>query len=399
MLTTDFAVAGAGIVGLQIALELRRRHPDCSVALLEKEPEPGLHASGRNSGVLHAGFYYGADSLKARFTLVGNRRMKEYCAAHGIPVRNSGKLVVARGPADLAGLDELRRRGRANGVPLEEVDERAAREVEPRARTHERALFSPETATVDPARVMAALAEEARAAGVRVLCGCPALGRDAAGRLRTPGGAVDAGFVVNAAGLHADRLARAFGFAPHYRILPFKGLYLHSDEPPGALRTNVYPVPDLAYPFLGVHFTLTVDGHAKIGPTAVPCLWREQYAWLGRPSLRDAAETAPLLLSLLARGGFDFRRLAAEELRKCRRRYVVARAAELLEGVEERHYRRWGTPGIRAQLLDLRTRTLVMDFRLEGDARSMHVLNAVSPAFTCSAPFAVYVCDQIDAAA
>ncbi len=205
----------------------------------------------------------------------------------------------------------------------------------------------------------------------------------------------EAGYIVNAAGLYADQIARQFGFSERYCILPFKGLYLYSDEPPGAPRTNIYPVPDLRNPFIGVHFTVTNEGKAKIGPTAIPALWREQYGGVSRFSLAEFIEITGRGLSLL---GNEFRRLAVEEVKKYSRPRMVKLAGELVEGVRLEQYSKWGKPGIRAQLLDIRKRRLEMDFVLEGDDRSMHVLNAVSPAFTCSLPFSQYVCDRIEKA-
>ncbi len=393
--TCDFLVVGGGVMGLTLALDLARRHRGEKIQLLEKEAEVGLHASGRNSGVLHAGFYYTADSLKARFCRAGNLRMHEYCDANGIAINRCGKLVVARNAGELASLDELKRRGDANGVPLELIDERAARSIEPRVRTFERALWSPTTSTIDPRPVMAALRDDAARAGIDVRTGVAYLGRR--GRdVVSSAGPISTGYLVNAAGLYADRIARDFGFARRYQILPFKGLYLYSDEPTGSLRTNVYPVPDLRNPFLGVHFTVTADGHAKIGPTAIPCLWREQYELFSNFDAGEAAQVAGASLGLLLRAGFDFRGLAREEIRKYDRRYLIAQAAELLEGMRPDQWTRWGRPGIRAQLLDVEQRTLVMDFHTEGDDASYHVLNAVSPGWTCSFPFAEHVGDLID---
>jgi len=392
--TCDFLVVGGGVVGLSIARELKRRRPKASVVLLDKEAGPDRHASGRNSGVLHAGFYYTADSLKARFTRAGNLAWTEYCRARGLPLRACGKLVVATKPEDLPALDELLRRGKANGVPVEEVDAKAARELEPRARTLGRALWSPSTASVDPGACVAALAEDAAREGVRLRWSDAYLGRRGSA-VRTAGGDVDAGFVVNAAGLYADAVARDFGFSERYRVLPFKGLYLRSEEPAGAFRTHVYPVPDARNPFLGVHFTVTVDGHVKIGPTAIPALWRENYGGLAGFSAAELGEIVLRQAGLFFGAGFDFRRLAWEEVRKNSRRVMVGLAAALADGVRSEDYRRWGAPGIRAQLVDVTTRTLVMDFVLEGDARSLHVLNAVSPGFTCAMPFAAYVADRL----
>ena len=270
------------------------------------------------------------------------------------------------------------------------------------------------------------------------------------------------GFVVNCAGLYADRIARDFGFSRRYRILPFKGLYLESPEPPESLRCHIYPVPSKTNPFLGVHATVKPDGHWKIGPTAIPALWRENYSGLARFDAGELAEVAFLQLSLLFGSGFDFRRLAWEEIRKQSRRRLVALAGELVtvplpagkvgehrspgegalaagsplsnwRGGERVRSWGWGTPGIRAQLVALRAprprpsprgegqTSLVDDFVLEGCAHSapsyergarnpresgepdhlcsLHVLNAVSPAFTCCLTFAKLVADRIEASA
>lgn len=395
-MTTDFLVIGGGVIGLNIARELRRTFGGASVHLLEKESECGLHASGRNSGVLHAGFYYTPDSLKAQFTWRGNRLLTAYCEARSIPINRCGKLVVARGEADHSGLDELLRRGRANGIPLEELSEKEAKSIEPRVKTCERALFSPATSTVDPTLVMQAMKQDALVEGVKVHCGVGYV-KCVADRVMTTNGSYQARYVVNAAGLYADRVARDYGFSRKYRILPFKGLYLYSDEPDGAIRTNIYPVPNLKNPFLGVHFTVGVGGKVKIGPTAIPAFWREHYGGLSNFHLDELVEVAARGVGLLANSNFDFRSLAVEEMSKYSRAKMVSLASDLVDGVELRQFRRWGKPGIRAQLVDIERRKLEMDFVLEGDGRSMHVLNAVSPAFTCGLPFAAHVCAQIKA--
>jgi len=346
--------------------------------------------------VLHAGFYYTPDSLKAKFTRLGNERLTAYCEQKGIALNRCGKLVVAKDAADLPSLDELLRRGRANGIALDELTEAEARKIEPRVKTHERALFSPRTSTVNPLPVVKAMQADAQHEGVTIGLGNGYLERHARG-VRTNEGLMEAGYVVNAAGLYADRIALDYGFSEKYRILPFKGLYLYSDEPAGAFRTNIYPVPDLRNPFLGVHFTITADGKAKIGPTAIPAFWRENYLGFANFKLGELLEVAGRGFGLLTNAQFDYRRLAAEEIAKHSRKKMVSLAGVLAHGVREQNYRKWGRPGIRAQLLDVTKRKLEMDFVLEGDGRSMHVLNAVSPAFTCSLPFADCVCDRIEA--
>ncbi len=392
----DFLIIGGGVIGLNIARHLRRLYPGSSVHLLEKEADCGLHASGRNSGVLHAGFYYSPDSLKAKFTWQGNRLLTEYCESKGIPLNKCGKLVVAKDQTDLAGLDELARRGKLNGIPLESISEAEAKTIEPRVKTYERALFSPATSTVDPTLVMEAMKKDALKEGVQIHCGVR-YQKSSNNRVETTAEAFDVGYVVNAAGLYADRIAREFGFSEQYRILPFKGLYLYSSEPPKAIRTNIYPVPDLKNPFLGVHFTVAASGKIKIGPTAIPGLWREHYGGMANFSWNELVEVALRGMGLLVTSNFDFKTLAMREITKYSKATMVSLASQLAEGIRPEHYHTWGKPGIRAQLVDIKKRKLEMDFVLEGDKHSMHVLNAVSPAFTCSLPFSEYVCQQITA--
>jgi L-2-hydroxyglutarate oxidase LhgO len=277
---------------------------------------------------------------------------------------------------------------------LERVTAAEAREIEPRVRTHDRALFSPSTATVDPAQVVEAFVEEAKNAGVEVRSGVAYLGLES-GVVSTSEGRIETGYLINAGGLYADRLARSFGFAERYRILPFKGMYLQADPSAPPLRTNVYPVPDLAMPFLGVHFTVKVDGGVTVGPTAIPAFWREQYRGFKRFNLGEFIQIARLEGRMFAGNRAKFRSIAMRELPKYYKRYLVRRAEALVDGVWPSHFRRWGPAGIRAQLVDVERYVLVTDFVVEGDDRSFHVLNAVSPAFTCAMPFAEYVLDEI----
>ena len=394
MISTDFLVIGGGVIGISIARELKRKFADQTVTLLEKEAEVAQHASGRNSGVLHAGFYYTADSLKAKFTRQGNIAMHEYCKAKKLKLNPCGKLVVAKDEREVPVLDTLLERGRANGVPLEKIPVEDAKKIEPRVKSHRYALWSPSTASVDPLEVTLEMKKDAAAEGVAIRTGVAYLGRRG-GTLRTTAGDVQAGYVVNSAGLYADKIALDFGFSAHYRVLPFKGVYLYSNEPAGALRTQVYPVPDLRNPFLGVHFTVTADRHVKIGPTAMPAFWREQYEGFNGFNAAEMADIVWRQAGLMLFAGFDFRRLAYEELRKYQRSHLVSLAASLVEGVTPERYPQWGRTGIRAQLLDIRTRKLMMDFVFEKDDRSLHILNAVSPGFTCAIPFSRHIVEQI----
>lgn len=391
----DFLVIGSGIVGINIALSLQRRFTDSRVCLLEKEPEPGLHASGRNSGVLHAGFYYSSDSMKARLCKDGNKELTEYCLERGLPINRCGKLVVATDEDEHAGLAELLHRGQVNGVELYEVSEVEAKEIEPKVITFQKALFSPTTATIAPKAVMLALVNDARKAGIEILTNTAFLGHDRR-LVKTTKGDFEAGYVVNAAGLHADHVAMDYGFSRNFRILPFKGLYLYGNEQAARLRTNVYPVPDLRYPFLGVHFTVDVEGRTKIGPTAIPAFWREQYGGLANFSFREMTEILMRDAGLFFHNDFSFRRVAFQEFQKLSRAKMAKLAGRMVQGVQRDAFQKWGRPGIRAQMVNIKERRLEMDFCFEGDNRSFHVLNAVSPAFTCAMPFSRYVVNQIE---
>jgi len=392
---TDFLIIGGGVIGISVARHLKVLYPDASVSVLEKESETGSHASGRNSGVLHAGFYYTPDSLKAQLTKRGNQEMREYCLSRDIPLNDCGKLVVAKDEDDLKGLDVLLERGHVNGIDLQEISAEEAHAIEPRAKTFERAIFSPTTSSVNPRTVMQSMTKDAVAKGVKVHRGVEFIKRKANGDILTSNGVFQVGYVVNAAGLYADQVAHQFGFSSRYRILPFKGLYLYSDEPSGVFRTNIYPVPNLNNPFLGVHFTVAADGKAKIGPTAIPVFWRENYRGMENFNFGELADILFRQSGLLWSSGFDFKRLAWEEIRKQSRKHMVGLAQALATGVHVKNYGHWGTPGIRAQLLDIQDKKLEMDFVMEGDEKSMHILNAVSPAFTCSLPFSRKVCQCI----
>ncbi|NBO19032.1 MAG: L-2-hydroxyglutarate oxidase [Proteobacteria bacterium] len=387
---TDFLVIGGGVIGLGVARALKAQHPGASIILAEKEPDVACHASGRNSGVLHAGFYYSADSLKARFCRDGNRAWRAYCSEHQLPMNMCQKLVVARNVKEIEGLRELKRRGDVNGVPVELLDEQQAREMEPNVRTTGYALLSPTTASFDPRMLCAHLRDGLRAQGVSILTGKPYLRREA-GRVLLGDSWIDAGMVFNCAGVNACDIAQDFGFAQDYTILPFKGVYLRYTGEDRPLRTLIYGVPDMRKPFLGVQFAIGVDGSIQIGPTAIPAFWRKHYQGL---SGFNAAEMAHILrwqADLFLRNSFGFRSFAFEEMSKYRKAVLIRHAFEMVRNLDATKFNQWGRPGIRAQLLNTKTRALVQDFLVEGDGKSVHVLNAVSPAFTSSLPFSEWI--------
>ncbi len=390
---TDVLVVGGGIVGLTIARELLRTHRAGDVVVLEREPDLAKHASGRNSGVLHAGIYYAPDSAKARTCLAGNKLMRAYCEAKGLPVLGAGKVIVARAEEELPVLEELHRRASANGARVRFVDERELEVIEPMARTVGKALHSLDTAVVDPNAVLRSLRADLEASGARILTGCrfarlasPDVAETTLGRIRFER-------IVNAAGAWCDEVARAFGVGAAYRLIPFKGIYRKLRA--GAsypVNGNIYPVPDVRNPFLGVHFTRSVHGDVYLGPTAIPALGRENYGLLrgaGGEAFRILAEDATLFVS-----NPKFRTVALAEPRKYLPAFFHRDAARLVKRYDPALFVAAEKVGIRPQLVDWRTKELVMDFLVEARDASVHVLNPVSPAFTSSMELARVVVEE-----
>jgi L-2-hydroxyglutarate oxidase LhgO len=391
----DYLVIGAGVIGVSIARELRRRH-GVKVVIIEKEMFAGQHASGRNSGVLHAGVYYKPGTLKARLCIEGNRQMREYCRMKGIPLNDKGKVIVARTAAELPTLRELHARSVANGVRVDLIDMHTLKDIEPSAKTIEQALYVKDTAVVNPQRVMAAVVADALQEGVEFQLGCTWYSREGADLAKTSQGDIAYGHVVNCAGLFADKIAHQFDVGQQYRILPFRGqFYRLRPESKVQVRGNIYPVPDLRNPFLGVHFTRRPDGEVTVGPSALPLLGREQYRGLAGATVLDGLAMIKYLLRLFGRNRDHFRSIAWRELAKTSRAGFYREADGLAVGFEPGDLLPGKEPGIRAQLVDTRTAELLSDFVIEPGLRSTHVLNAVSPAFTSSAPFAEYVVSRM----
>ncbi len=389
----EFVIIGSGIIGLTIAHAIKSRQSNATILIIDKEDQEAAHASGRNSGVLHSGFYYTADSLKAKFTVEGSRAMKAYVRARGLAMNECGKLVVATNEHELSQLDELLKRGQRNGSNVRLVNEFEALELEPNIRTYKRALYSPDTASVDPKEVCHAIKEDLAQWGVEFAYETKYLGHQDS-VMKTSRGEFEFGKLINCAGLYADKLAQDFGFGQKYTMIPFKGLYLKYTKNKTDVKINIYPVPNLKNPFLGVHYTKTVTGDIKIGPTAIPAFWRENYEGLDSFNAAELSEVMFYESKLFFKNAFGFRQLAFEEMRKYNKAYFVSLAQAMVREIDPAGFTTWTKPGIRAQLLDKESLTLVQDFVVEGDEKSVHVLNAVSPAFTCSFVFSKYVVDQ-----
>ena len=390
MYSAHTVICGAGILGLTIARELIKAGCD-DIVIFDKEPDLGKHASGRNSGVLHAGIYYDPGTLKAKMCLEGNRRMQAYCEENGLPLFKSGKVIVARSEDELPTLNELERRATANGGVVEMIDLKQLNEIEPNARSVERALYSPLTSVVDPKRILKAMREELETSGkVRFFFDTRFTGTAGPNRVRTSQGDIGYTLFINAAGAYSDKVAQAFGIGRNYRLLPFKGIYRVLKKPAAdKIKGSIYPVPNIKNPFLGVHFTRSVHGDVYVGPTAIPAFGRENYGILKGIDSE--------FLSILFRDMHmfienpKFRTIALEEPRKYFFKHFFEDAAKLVKHIAPKDMLPSPKAGIRPQLVNLETSQLVMDFVIEKGKNSVHILNSISPAFTSSMYFAELV--------
>ncbi len=391
----DVAVVGAGILGLATARELLDRRPGTRLVVLDKEPVVAAHQTSRSSGVIHRGVYYAPGSLKARMCVDGAGLLLAYCDERGIPVLRCGKVVVATDAAETERLEELHRRSLANGVPrVELIGRERLHEIEPHV-AGVRALHSPETAVVDFALVAAAFAEDVRVAGGEVLLGREVFGwsrRAGTIAIDTSGGAVEAARVVVCGGVFADRLARLSGAPAEPRIVPFRGDYLAlRPERRHLARGLVYPVPDPAFPFLGIHTTVRPDGDVWLGPNAVLALAREGYRRRD-VSVRDVRETlrSPGFRTLARR---HWRVGAGEFVRDLSTRLFVSSARKLLPELAVEDVAP-GPSGIRAQAL-APDGTLVDDFVFHEADGVVHVRNAPSPGATSALAIAGVIADRV----
>ncbi len=366
MIKFDFLIIGAGIIGLTLAKNLKEKYPEAKIAVIEKETCIGAHTSGRNSGVLHAGFYYTADSLKAKFTKNGCLFWREYCKRHKLRINECGKVVVCKNEKELETLFELKRRGDRNGVPLEVIDEKDLEKFEPNARTYKKALWSPLTSTVDPVEILSHLKISLEKAGVEFFFNTPYKKRIDEKKVKAGKFIFQYEKLINAAGLYADEIAKEFGFSKNYVIIPFKGIYLEYTGTDTPIKRNIYPVPNIKNPFLGVHYTIKVNGKIKIGPTATPAFWRENYKGFEKFNIKELLEIIKWEAVLFITNSFGFRNLAFEEIKKYRKSYLINEAAKLVKKIDKSKFTKWGVPGIRAQLLNVKTRELVQDFVVEG---------------------------------
>jgi L-2-hydroxyglutarate oxidase LhgO len=390
----DLLILGAGAVGISVGIAYLDAYPGSTVVIADKENEIGKHASGRNSGVLHAGFYYSPESLKAKFCHDGNLALRALAKKHSIPVREVGKVVVARNFEEDSRLGTLFERGTQNGVELELLEESKLSKYEPLAVTKNRFLWSPTTAVSDPMLVISALRQEFEVLGGLIHL-TESINLNVSGyEVHDSKNKYDSKLIVNTAGAQADRISREINIGNEYAMLPFMGVYRYTRQVHLPLKRLVYPVPHPINPFLGVHFTLTVDGLVKIGPTAIPIVGREQYSIREGWSLLDLVQAAKGATSLVKGESHDLVSILKSEWPKIMLSRLVQESAELVPTAVCVKQWKKKPPGIRAQLVHLPSGKLEQDFVVRRYLNSVHVLNAVSPGWTSAIPFGRWLVEE-----
>lgn len=394
---SDICIIGAGIVGLSLANQIIERFPGLSVSILDKESKVGEHTSGRNSGVLHAGLYYEPESLKAKVCVDGAKRLKSWCAEEKLPIINCGKIITPQKLQLDSQLDLLLKRGIANGAKVELIDEKQFYKLAPDSYSSSgRALWSPETCVVNPLLIVNRLKKNLAKKGVifHFFENNWKLNKEKNGIILSDKSTIEYDFIFNCAGLHSDRVAQKFGLGKEFTMLPFKGSYWQlKKDAPFKFDKNIYPVPDLEVPFLGVHITPGFGGKTYLGPTATPALGRENYEGLNKIESKGTIE-------------FTYHMLNQMLIDKKMRNYIIDQALEwmpskflaaarsIIPNLSLDHIEKSSKVGIRPQLYNLKEKKLVQDFHIIENKKSSHIINAISPAFTASFAFADYIIDN-----
>jgi L-2-hydroxyglutarate oxidase len=392
----DYTIIGAGIVGIAIGIALLEKNSKKKVAIVDKELQPGVHASGRNSGVLHAGFYYSPDSLKAKFCKVGNQELSEYCKKNNLPFKNIGKVVVTKDSSEIGRLRDLFERGLKNGINLELLPQKELDKIEPSANTSQEFIWSPTTSIADPKLVNLSLADKfINLGGVFYF--------DQKAKLVEKNGVVELVLnsktfptetIINSSGAAAAMLAKQVGVGKEFVCLPFLGSYWRSKQNSQTPTKLIYPVPNPVNPFLGVHTTNTLSGDIKLGPTAFPVIGKEQYKLTEGFNFNELREFIVASKSMMKSKSMDFRSLAFTELLKQFKFKVVSNSKYLSDTIKLNNGWEKYPAGIRAQIVNLENNSLEMDYIVRSDKNVVHVLNAVSPGWTSALPFGRWVVEN-----
>ena len=392
----DYVIIGAGIIGISLGIELLTQKPTKKILIIDKETRPGVHASGRNSGVLHAGFYYSPDSLKAKFCKQGNLELKKFCNTNNLEVKETGKVVVCQDKNDVTRLMNLFERGIANGVEIELLESKELTRIEPAAQTVGKFIWSPTTAVGNPKEIIKKLAEKFTKMGglFRFNSRVKLINKSNEVLIEGDGYILSATAIINSAGAYASELAKQVGVGHEYVCLPFLGAYRKSEFVAGNPRRLVYPVPNPINPFLGVHTTNTLSDEIKIGPTAFPVIGKEQYKFLDGFNAKELRDFYLATKTLLKSDSVNILGLAKSEGIKLFKRPLIKKAKRLTNALDLNQKWKNYPAGIRAQIVNLDTKVIEMDYIVKSDKNVVHILNAVSPGWTSSIPFSRWIVEN-----
>jgi L-2-hydroxyglutarate oxidase LhgO len=388
-------IIGAGIVGITIAREAALSKIFKKILIIDKEKKAGFHATSRNSGVIHAGFYYSPDSKKAKFCSKGNSLMRKYILDNSLSFNPCGKVVVSKNDIEDETINILGKRGKENDCDVSVFNSNEILNYEPEAKTNNKFLWSPNTWSASPGEILNCLLKELKEYGVELLLGRKVVEADNKKIHLNNGEKIYYDFLVNAAGGYALSIANLFGIKTKYKILPFKGLYLKSQKKVNKFKAHIYPVPDIKQPFLGIHTTITEDNYLKLGPTAIPVFSPENYNLLDKLDKELTPQILSLQLSLFTKNTFNFRDLAFREFKYLFKKNIIISAQKLTSyNLDQINYD-WYSPGIRAQLYDNELQKLENDLVIKNINNSFHLLNSISPAWTCSFETSKYILEKI----
>jgi L-2-hydroxyglutarate oxidase len=391
---SDFLIIGGGVVGLAIAVAIQESKINQKITIVEKENQVCIHASGRNSGVIHAGFYYSSESLKSKFSRLGNTELKKFCRDQNLPVLKIGKVVVAKNDDDVRVLEDLATRAQENSVELELLTASKLTHYEPLARTHEKFLWSPNTAIADPKSIAKALEKKFLSQGGYIVFGEKLASLKNNNATFASGNAISFDKCINSAGSGALDIAHSCGVAYELGLLPVLGGYVSTPIKKVPLRTLVYSTPHPLSPFLGIHFTHTLDNRVKIGPTALPVIGREQYSFNDGFSVHEARSTLRALGTYAIKDPGHAVSSILQQFSQASVRQMVSAASELVPDLPPAKEWARGKAGIRSQLIDLKSGEFIQDFLISESSGVIHILNAVSPGWTSALPFGRYIVEE-----
>jgi len=394
----NFFIIGSGIVGLTAAIKLKKKDKNLNVIILDKENNSTRHGSGRNSGIIHSGVYYPSHTLKAKLCVNGSRQLKKYVKDKKLWIDECGKILIPTSKETVHNLNVLLNRARENNVEAELISNSDAIKLEPNINSDfDKAIFIPFTSIINPKEVMTSLIKDFSEIGGVINYNEEVIsigGKQ--NKILTRKNSYNFDYILNCSGLHADTIAKNAGLDFNYSFLPFKGKYWKIKKN-YKLNRLIYPIPDLNFPFLGVHTAHNKSNEVFLGPTSTPVFGRESYSFLSNFKLSEISELLPSFLYKIIKNQNNLRNLAFREIKMLTKHGLINEIKKLIKNIEVKdlvYYEE--KTGIRSQIFDNKSKNLINDFVVKKlNNNQLHVLNAVSPAFTASFAFADYLLSEM----